>query len=97
MSKRLSCRLSFNFVVVNLQLCGKDFSQFAKIGIHSTCGHDGFICHLDEFGFISGDDAVSFRESGITTHYDKVLSGNSYDCTSIVNVGIELISFVFNI
>lgn len=97
MSEWLGCGLSFDFVVVGLQLGSKDFSQFAEIGIHSTCGHDGFIGHLNEFGFVSSDNAVSFRESGITTDDDEVLSSDGNDGTSIVNVGIELISLMFDI
>lgn len=97
MSEWLGCGLSFDFVVVDLQLGGKDFSQFAEIGIHSTCGHDCFVGHLNKLWFVSGDNAVAFRESGITAYNDEVLSSNCNDGTSIVNVGIELISFVFDI
>ena len=89
--------MSFDFVIVDLQLGGKDFSQLTEIGVHSTGGHDGFIGHLNEFRFVSGDNAVSFGESRITTNDDEVLSGDGNDSTSIVNVGIELISFVFDI
>lgn len=97
MGEWLSSWLPLNFIVVNLELSGKHFSQLAKICVHSTCGHNCFVGHLHKFWLVSCDDAVSFREPRVTTNNYEVLAGNSNNSTAIVYIWIELVSSVFNV
>jgi hypothetical protein len=55
--------LSFDFIVVDFEFGSEDFSQFAKVGEHSAGGHDGFVSHLDQLGFVSGNDTVSLAQA----------------------------------
>ncbi len=97
MCKWFCCWLSFDLVVVNLKLGSQDFSQLTKIGKHSTCGHDGSVSHLNKLRLVSSDNTVSLRKSWITSDNDKILTSNCNNCSSIIDVRVELISSVLNI
>lgn len=89
MGEWLSGGLPLDFIVIDFEFGSEDFSQFAEVGEHSAGGHDGFVSHLNQLRFVSGNDTVSLAQAWITSDDDEIFTCNCYDCTSIINIRIE--------
>ena len=71
--------------------------EFAEIGKHACSGQNCLFGQFYEFGLVSSDNAVSFRESCVTSDSHEVFPGDGDYSSGMENIRIELVtSWVFD-